>query len=224
MRNQDLFWINARRALVRVGSPSNQETPWSPPGKAGSNVVSRRSLLLTSLRAEVYDPKIANHRGPLTRPSSSRGVEATPARPRSRRHPSPEATLLALSLRCSPREPSVCDLGPTLPGRRTFVSCCGQASGRTTIDHNSKMTAFALIRSVLTQCVLSIFARYGLREPSGSCASCACHLPQYAAVRRIDSSWHTSPAVIAKSGSLPGWYQIRTILPRNAKPTGARTQ
>src|SRR5260370_19808743 len=28
----------------------------------------------------------------------------------------------------------------------------------------------------------------------------------------------------AQSGELPGWYQIRTILPSNEMPTGARTQ
>src|SRR6266446_5045613 len=35
--------LNARWALIGVGSSANEETPWSPPGVVASNVGSRRS-------------------------------------------------------------------------------------------------------------------------------------------------------------------------------------
>src|SRR5262249_6164829 len=41
--------------------------------------------------------------------------------------------------------------------------------------HASRMSASALMSSVRIQCVARIFVRYGLREPSGSLDSLACH-------------------------------------------------
>src|SRR5215469_505458 len=73
--------LNARRALVRVGSYATEEAPWSPPGRLAAilaaDVAGYSRLIgadeegtlgrLKMLRAKVIDPKIAEHRGRLVK-------------------------------------------------------------------------------------------------------------------------------------------------------------